>query len=272
MEDNLVLIESFSSEIDARIASGYLESQGIDTYIEKDDCEGNLPLLQFSSGVRLFVNPDDERKARAILTEIQPEQASQQGIEIKKAPKKTITILITLVFVLGFSMGYILYPRIGVSQKTASVIETDTNGDNKPDVFSYYNKENLLRVEADRNYDGRIDIWYRYSNNRLTSGEPDDNFDGRIDCWAKYQNENTYEVQIDTDFNGQPDATIYFVHQLKARTDWHPNNSSVIERREVFEHGNKKEELIDSDRDGKFDLKILFDSFGKEVQRIKLKR
>jgi hypothetical protein len=74
-QSNLILIKTFLSEPNARIASAYLESQGIDTLIKKDDAEGNYPSLQLASGVRLFVNNADEQAALALLNEIESVQS-----------------------------------------------------------------------------------------------------------------------------------------------------------------------------------------------------
>lgn len=268
--DKLVPIKSFSNEIDARVASAHLESEGIVTYIKKDDCGGNYPQLQISSGVQLLVNPDAEQKAKNILSEIESDQASKQAVERKKTSNGRGVFFMGF-FLLGLAAGYLLFTNFDKVRKTSrDVIETDTNGDGKPDIFSYYRNNKLLRIENDRDYDGVIDAWHRYNDNRIANSEYDDNFDGKIDGWADYENENDFKLKIDSDFNGKPDATVYVVHQLEARVDWQPNGSSIIVKREVFENAIKKEEFIDSDRDGNFDLKLIFDSFGNEVQRTKL--
>jgi hypothetical protein len=269
MNNQQIRIKSFITESSARIASAYLESQGIETYIEKDDCGGNYPQLQVSCGIHLLVNAEDEQEAVNLLNDLESDEASNQKIPIKKANATAIYFLIFFLF--GLAAGYFLASTINNFRiKENAVFTTDTNGDNKPDLFSYYKKDILLRTEADRNYDGQIDVWYHYKDNIISNAESDDNFDSKIDGWAKYENDNNYEWKIDTDFNGTPDAVIYFVNQLKSRVDWYPNESSILEKREIYEHGNKQEELIDTDRDGKFDLKILFDSFGNEIQRINL--
>jgi hypothetical protein len=271
MENKQVLIKSFTKEINARIASACLESQGIQAYIKKDDCGGNYPQLQVSPGVQLFVDAEDEQAAITILNDSETEEVSKQEPSIKKS--KSNALFFIVIFLLGIGLGYLLNLKLGEFQKKDSaVFENDTNGDNKSDIFSYYKKDILLRQEADRNYDGRIDVWYHYKNNNLASAEFDDNFDNKIDGWAKYRDENNLDLKIDTDFNGKPDATIYMVNQLKVKVDWYPNESSILQKREIYEHGNKKEELIDTDVDGKFDLKIIYDAFGNETHRINLKK
>jgi hypothetical protein len=268
-QSEMIRIKTFLSEPDARIASAYLESQGITTLIKKDDAEGNYPSLQVSNGVRLFVNAADEQAALALLNEIESDQASKQ-VPDSKTNKKSATMLIVFLL-LGIALGFFLSSVVREYRSASKhVIKVDTINDNKPDVYYYYENKHLVRVEADRNYDGIIDAWYYYNNGKLLSSESDDNFDGKVDAWAKYENENNFELEIDTDFNGTPDATIYFANRLKARIDWHPNGSKIIVKREIFENGTKKYDLIDTHKRGIFDMKVSFDAFGNEVGRKKL--
>jgi hypothetical protein len=74
-------------------------------------------------------------------------------------------------------------------------------------------------------------------------------------------------MKVDTNFDGKADATVYVVNGLVHRWDWHPNESAIIERRELYEHDIKKEELVDTDGDGIFDLKITYDRFERPISK-----
>ncbi|MFZ5450427.1 MAG: putative signal transducing protein [Thermodesulfobacteriota bacterium] len=65
--DEAVVIEKFSSRMEADIAAGLLESEGIETLVLADDAGGLYPMLQSIRGVRLLVAPEDEAQAREIL-------------------------------------------------------------------------------------------------------------------------------------------------------------------------------------------------------------
>jgi len=270
---DMILVKLFSREIDAQVAAAHLESQGIETMIKKDDAGGAYPQLQMSSGVQLFIKAADEDAARRTLDEIDSDSSSIKTPESTRSKKGT-TILVIGFLLLGVWLGYVLSSKIRAYRsavgESRDIIEVDTNGDNKTDIFYYYTNGKLTRVEADRNYDGIIDAWHYFINSKVVTGEYDDNFDGKVDVWAKYQNDNNFEQEIDTDFNGTSDATSYFVNQLQSRVDWHPNGSTVIVKREIFKNGNKEHEYIDLDKDGQFDIRVDFDSFGNEIKRIKL--
>ena len=68
-QDDAVVLEKFSSRMEAQMAAGLLEAEGINTFISADDAGGIYPPLQFFLGVRLIVAPEDERRAREILAD-----------------------------------------------------------------------------------------------------------------------------------------------------------------------------------------------------------
>ncbi len=73
-QDEAVVVEKFSSRMEAQMAAGLLEAEGIYTFISADDAGGAYPPLQYL-GVRLFVLPEDERRAREILADWRQAQA-----------------------------------------------------------------------------------------------------------------------------------------------------------------------------------------------------
>jgi hypothetical protein len=65
--ENLKKIKTFSSRINAEIAKGFLESNGIVSYIFSDDAGSMYPSADLVSGVRLFVTNEDFTAAREML-------------------------------------------------------------------------------------------------------------------------------------------------------------------------------------------------------------
>lgn len=62
-----VVLEKFSTRLEAELAAGLLESEGIAAFVSADDAGGTYPPLQFVRGVRLLVSTEDEARARGIL-------------------------------------------------------------------------------------------------------------------------------------------------------------------------------------------------------------
>ncbi len=65
--DDAVVLETFSNRIEAEMAAGLLEAEGIEAMVVADDAGGAYPMLQFVRGVRLLVDQEDEARARDIL-------------------------------------------------------------------------------------------------------------------------------------------------------------------------------------------------------------
>ena len=65
--DDAVVLETFSSRIEAEMAQGILESEGIEAIVMADDAGGAYPMLQFVRGVKLLVAAEDEARAQEIL-------------------------------------------------------------------------------------------------------------------------------------------------------------------------------------------------------------
>ena len=67
MNQKQVLVRSFETEVDAEIAKGHLEAEGIDAVIVKDDAGGMFPSLQQTGGVQVWVAADRLAEAREML-------------------------------------------------------------------------------------------------------------------------------------------------------------------------------------------------------------
>ncbi len=69
MKSKQIVIGKFQNEIDAEIAKGHLESEGIESYIWKDDSGGMLLSLNTIEGIKLVVAEEDAERAKEILGE-----------------------------------------------------------------------------------------------------------------------------------------------------------------------------------------------------------
>ena len=69
--DDAIVLETFASRIEAEMAAGLLESEGVEAMDKADDAGGAYPMLQFIRGVRLMVYREDEARAREILKDME---------------------------------------------------------------------------------------------------------------------------------------------------------------------------------------------------------
>ena len=68
MPDEMTLLETYLSDLEAEIAMNRLTALGVQAMVQKDNCGGMRPHLDLQ-GIKLLVAPPDLEKARAILTE-----------------------------------------------------------------------------------------------------------------------------------------------------------------------------------------------------------
>jgi hypothetical protein len=78
-QDDAVVVERFSTRLEAEMAAGLLEAEGIQAFVSADDAGGAYPPLQYVRGVRLIVFQEDEIRAREILADWR--QAQSQDAE-----------------------------------------------------------------------------------------------------------------------------------------------------------------------------------------------
>jgi hypothetical protein len=81
-QDDAVVVEKFSNRLEAEMAAGLLEAEGIQAFVSADDAGGAYPPLQYVRGVRLIVFPEDEVRARELLADWRQAQAQDQDLDL----------------------------------------------------------------------------------------------------------------------------------------------------------------------------------------------
>ena len=67
MPEEMVVLKTFSNEIDADLAQQILAESGVTAFVFKDDVGGMEPQLQLTSGVRLIVSSANATRAHRLL-------------------------------------------------------------------------------------------------------------------------------------------------------------------------------------------------------------
>lgn len=75
-----VVLQEFSSRVEAEIVKELLVSNGIDARVISDDCGAVDPALQFGRGVRLLVMASDVNEAQLLLAAL-PTDVEQEETE-----------------------------------------------------------------------------------------------------------------------------------------------------------------------------------------------
>jgi Putative prokaryotic signal transducing protein len=271
-------VRTFANLAEAGFASSLLQSVGILASLTDEQCFLMTPGMA-TGGIRLQVeDPDFERAARvlaegpdAVVPRADDSQVSADEGEAHGGIPVAVFVAVAVVFgLMVFSVRQAAENRrTGPRRATEQTYEYDENHDGRPDRFLVYRNEVLARAEMDRNADGRIDSWETYDHEGgIERVEQDDNFDGRPDVWYSYKNGRVVSSRNDTDFDGRPDWFGTYENGIVVRMDCRPNESSIVVRRDVHEHGVLREEWVDENQDGVFDYKIPVDPFGVRSDRI----
>jgi len=81
-QDNTVVLEKFSTRLEAEMAAGLLEAEGIQAFVSADDAGGTYPPLQYLRGVRLIIFLEDETRAREILADWREAQTQDLDLDL----------------------------------------------------------------------------------------------------------------------------------------------------------------------------------------------
>ena len=274
-------IKTFGNLAEAGFASSLLEAAGIPAALADEESFQMVAGLGMQ-GIRLQVEDADCERALKVLAEgpdaadrevessptspISQDQNNGNG----KIPTALFVAAAALLVLLAITLRQVSENRRAARMEPADEkYETDENHDGHPDHFYIYRNGVVATASIDRNADGKIDAWEFYDREgKIERMELDENFDGRPDVWHSYKNGMVESTRCDVDYNGRPDWFATYENGIVVRMDCRPNESSVVVRRKIYEHGVLREEWVDENQDGVFDYKILVDPFGARSERI----
>jgi len=128
-------------------------------------------------------------------------------------------------------------------------IIVDTNGNNAPDQWQYFNNNTLECFEKDRNHDGQPDLKIFYANGEKQRLIKDDDFNGFFEITQRFEEDGwTVIVELDSNENSLADSIFFYIAEALARKDVDENRDGRIDFRECYDHNGrmvKSEEAVD---------------------------
>jgi hypothetical protein len=240
-----------------------LENEGIIHYVHGE----NFSSL-YSQPARLMVLEEDAEKVKRIIREMDSRLSSKDwespvdefeyGPDIGEAGEGDPGVTSRgSSFIVGLILG--LTVGLGAGFLAYAVYDSGRAG-----------MDGTIR--ADRNHDGKTDEWVYYQNGKLKQMKADDNFDGEVDILLTYADGQIDKSTRDLDFNGIVDEMCFYRYGVQQRCEFHPNGSKLMIKMQIFENGVLQEELVDKDRDGKFDERIVYDFMENPVKTEKISK
>ena len=260
-----------------------LQSEGIIYFIRGEGLQDLFAGGRLGTGfnpiigpVKIQVDEKDAKKAKELLSQIeqgefeQPEMSAEYNHEEKVQDRGTKRhtfkdfVIGLLIGVLISMVGFIVYNYR--EKHLSGVVEDDLNKDSKPDLFYYYKNGVIVKVEQDRNFDGKIDLWEFYKDGSRDHGVSDNDFDGIVDTWFNFKNGLLVQIEIDTNSDNKPEIIEYYTNEVLSEKVWIHESSRKIWKKALYNSGVMREEYIDQDYDGTFDIKIIHDSSERPIK------
>lgn len=147
---------------------------------------------------------------------------------------------------------------------------TDYDGDGHPEERYLYRGDSPVRSEYDRNGDRKTDVIYLYDQRGVAeTSKNDDDFDGRFETEVTFRFGQPAGASTDRDGDGFVDEVTRFVSGVGTEFDYLGGESRRIVLKRLFiKPGDEGDyALLDTDRDGLFDLRDDYDSIGESQKK-----
>lgn len=273
-------------------AKSLLESEGIIYFLKGEQLQelGGMGRLgtgfnQIFGPVEIQVDEKDVERARELLDQAQQSTfASAKDTEETKPQEIKREYLNPLpngekpaskVYFKGIIIGIIIAVSIYYAynyihefqyKNLSWMSERDSNKDGKPDVFYRYKGGFPEIIEEDLNFDGKTDRTCFYKDGIIERCETDDNFDGTFKTRSYFKNgvisrAETYYMNQTT-----PLITENFINGVINEAECYNESTQKIWKKELYNKGMISEELIDQNGDGKFDLSMQYNRWGRLIR------
>ena len=247
-----------SSVLEAHMLLELLKQEGLSAQIQGEHLVGAIGELPTAGLVRLLIDETEFAQARALVERWDAAQPKEPIAE--RAPKKPRTLRI---FLLGLAIGVgasYLYFRTPVS-----INGVDHNGDGVLDEkWTYASSGARLKFEADRNLDGKIDhIAHSDRGGLIEIADADDNFDGVFETRMRFRDGNVEISETDTDGDGYRDFRSRYTNGVLFSAEFMDPLTFRPLRIEYFKLDKLTKAEVDTDKDGKFDTRYIYNALGE---------
>lgn len=266
-----------------------LESEGIRYFMKGEGLQDLFALGRLGPGfnpavgpVEIQVDEKDVEKANSILSDLEQAESAlpetdasdeadavdeseedQEESHVGKPSRKGFLMGMTIGILISALAAFAYYYH---DRHFTGTMEYDYNKDLRVDISFTYEDGMLVSTKQDRNFDGKMDEWLFYKDEIADRGEYDNNFDGIAETTAFFKNGILSQVRIDTNLDKKPDIIESYTNGVLSEQLWYHETSDKLWKKATFFGGIIKEEYIDKDYDGVFDVKITYNSAGRAVE------
>jgi hypothetical protein len=134
-----------------------------------------------------------------------------------------------------------------------SQLTLNTNKDGKPNIHSYMDGSNFLRIEIDADEDGKVDRWEYYGpDQKLERVGFSRANDGIADAWAFQGPDGVLQrLEVATRRDGKPNRTEFYEKSVLARAEEDTDADGRVDKWEQYESGTLVSVSFDTTKSGK---------------------
>ena len=146
----------------------------------------------------------------------------------------------------------------------------DSNGNGKPDTWSYMDGARIVRVEIDKDEDGAIDRWEYYdANQRLERVGTSRANDGNVDTWtypAADADGTTSRVELSTKRDGRVTRTEFYEGGVLARAQEDTDGNGAVDKWETYANGVVSSVAFDTEGTGHPTRRLAYGANGQVIR------
>jgi hypothetical protein len=148
------------------------------------------------------------------------------------------------------------------------LLKYDSNGNGKPDTFSYMDGSRILRIEIDKNEDGKPERWEYYdAAQKLTRVGFSRSGDGKEDAWSYAAPDgSTARIEIATRQDGVVNRTEFYRQDALISAEEDTDADGVVDKWEAYEGAGEETRLasvaFDTRHRGRPDRRVTYDLDG----------
>jgi antitoxin component YwqK of YwqJK toxin-antitoxin module len=131
-------------------------------------------------------------------------------------------------------------------------LTVDAKKDGKPDIYSYMDGTNFVRIEIDNDEDGKIDRWEYYGkDHKLEKVGFSRANDGKPDSWAYQAPDGSIaRVEISTHRDGKIDRTEFYQNGVLVRAEIDGDGDGKVDKWETYADGALATVSFDTNHSG----------------------
>lgn len=257
-----------SNSVEAHIVLNMLRNAGLACCIEGEYLEGAAGRLPVQGLVRVMVAAKDFEQAAHLVKEYESTPVEPTESVSEKSARWGWGGIFLAGLVFGVAVTVFFY-RVPVSTEGV-----DHNHDGVLDeTWIYSANGTILRSEFDRNFDGKVDYVVAYSGKGVTESSKEDNdFNGTFETVGKYVDGNLSAIEIDEDGDSFHEIRTNYVNGVSTSTEYLiPTTGLPVKVMHFTVYPIKPYAELDTNQDGKLDLKVIYSDRMEEISREPIK-